>query len=426
MKGKSKRFESKFLSKIRHLDPAQIHDYVGQLLSRKNFLERIFDHLGEGIIVTDGELRILYYNMTAAEMLRWPRDSRLFGDDLIARCPDLDLAEAIESLVRNPRKSQSHEFAIGEHDERRLILNSILMQPPEAPDEETAVEPPEAAWVFLLHDVTERYRTMEEHARAQRLASLSLLTAGVAHEIKNPLNSLNIHAQILLRQAELSEEDEPLDRDQVARAARVILEETERLTGIVNEFIQAARPQGPLLERYNLNRVCEDLVRVVRPECEEAGIELQTDLDPDLPEFTMDRHLLFQAIRNLLRNAIEAHVQEAEDEGEAPGAERPRGPRMILLRTRLAGDTIGIEVADNGPGIPEDRINRIFEPYYSTKFNGTGLGLMVVYRVVTEHKGSIHVDSRPGVGTRFIITLPLTERPIRLLEQPAAITVNPS
>src|SRR5438552_14934031 len=95
---------------------------------------------------------------------------------------------------------------------------------------------------------------------------------------------------------------------------------------------------------------------------------------------------------------------------------------MILLRTSLEGDHVIIEVADNGPGISEESIDKIFEPYYTTKSNGTGLGLMIVYRVISQHRGSIHVDSRPGMGTRFVISLPLTDRPIRLLDSPIEAT----
>lgn len=417
MTRKAKSFDDRFLSKIGKIDRSHIREYLAQTLSQKQFLETLFDHLDEGIIVTDSGLRIIHSNGVARRMLQWPANKRFLGEPLAQRCPEGDLRFVLEQLTARPRALDGREFPFGPGGDRRLVLKAIPM---DAPAEDDG-EPSAPLWVFLLQDATERYRTLEEQARAQRLASLALLTAGIAHEIKNPLNSLNIHAEILLKQGQSAEGRDSLDPAKVARAASVILEETQRLTEIVNVFIQAARPQGPILEKNSVNRVCEDIIRVLGPECEQAGVLLKADLDPDLPLILLDIHLMFQALRNLVRNALEAHEEAL---AAAVASPPPKDLPAIILRTRLSPGAVTIDVVDNGPGIPEDKLERIFEPYFSTKFDGTGLGLMVVYRVVTEHQGVIHVDSRPGVGTRFKITLPLTERPVRLLEEPRAETAT--
>lgn len=417
MNRKTKNFNDRFLSKIGKIDRGHIREYLAQTLTQKQFLETLFDHLDEGIVVTDPQLRIIHSNGVARRMLQWSSSKRYLGDLLYLRCPEGELRNVLEAMASHPRAMEGQEFPFGPKGDRRLVLKALPMNPRE--DEEDD-ERGETMWVFLLQDVTERYRSLEEQARAQRLASLALLTAGIAHEIKNPLNSLNIHAEILLKQGRAAGEGEPLEAEKVARAASVILEETQRLTEIVNLFIQSARPQGPILEKHSINRVCEDLLRVLQPECEQAGVQLRADLDPDLPLILMDIHLMFQALRNLVRNALEAH-QEAMRVHDATGSD-PAKPDAdapkIVIRTRLEPSAVSIDVIDNGPGIPEDKIDKIFEPYFTTKFDGTGLGLMVVYRVVTEHQGVIHVDSRLGIGTHFKITLPLTERPLRLLEEP--------
>ncbi|MBI1785212.1 PAS domain-containing protein [Candidatus Sumerlaeota bacterium] len=417
MEAKKSGFEDKFLSKLGKIDPRRIRDYLAQLLSRKNFFETIFDHLGEGIIVTDGQQRVIYVNQIARQILLWPARKSMLGETLVERCPEGQLKDTLAIMFRQPRRVEGYECAFGPNNERRLLLTSIPINPAlhEGPSRrESDAAEVESMWVFILSDVTERSRRMDEQARSQRLASLSLLTSGVAHEIKNPLNSLNIHAQILQQEArDARERGEGLDTTKAERAAGVILEETGRLTEIINEFIQAARPQSPMIERKFMNRIIEDLVRVFGPECVQAGIELRTDLEPELPPIDMDANLIFQALRNLVRNAIDAHLDERRQQ-----AGESKGQRMILLRTRLAGENMTVEVVDNGPGIGEESIDKIFEPYYTTKAGGTGLGLMVVYRIVTEHQGSIHVDSHPGLGTRFLVTLPLVERPIRLLGSP--------
>lgn len=419
MDRKRRGFEDKFLSKIGKIDRHHLRDYILQLLSQKNFFETVFDHLSEGIFVTDSTLRILYSNPVARLMLQWAPRKYFIGERLTEHCPPGELQDIFLSMGRHPRRIEQYDCTIGQDSARKITLTAISVEAAEMGGLDEG-KLPGTMWVFLLRDVTERYRSIEEHSRAQRLASLALLTSGVAHEIKNPLNSLNIHAQILLKTAEAEGEGE-LDRKKVRRAAEVILEETARLTEIVNEFIQATRPQRPVMDRQPLTRVLEDLKRIFGPECEQAGISFKVDADSDLPQIDMDAHLIFQALRNLVRNAIEAHLQAAVNAGESP---EPEHPMLIAVRARSAGDSVKIEVADNGPGIAEETIDRIFEPYYTTKFNGTGLGLMIVYRIVAEHEGSINVESKVGFGTRFTISLPVAERPVRLLDKPAETVVQ--
>ncbi len=407
---KTRTFRDRFSSKLGKIDWPHIEDYLFRLRDDNRFLINVLDSLNEGIIVTDEDLRIVLINRVGRRLLRLGPRQRHLGH-LLDHCPPGELADLLANLRRRPREVQAYECRLEGGEGRRLTLTSLPLRA-------TTVETPEASeqrWLYLLRDVTERYRSVEEQARAQRLASLALLTSGIAHEIKNPLNSLNIHAQILAREAEGNEEG--LDSATVRRAAKVILEETARLTRIVDEFIQAARPTRPVMERRSLNPLIQDVAELFASECRQEGIELRVEPDPDLPPIDMDAHLMFQALRNLIRNAIEAHQEDRRSgrrEASAP-------PPMIVVRTKVHGDVAAIEVADNGPGISQEDLKKIFEAYYTTKFRGTGLGLLVVHRVVTEHGGEIHVESHPGVGTRFVITLPLVERPVRLLEDSTAV-----
>lgn len=419
-------FEDNFLSKLGRIDPRRVREYVARILTRKNFFETIFDHLNEGVVVTDGRLRILYCNRFARELLRWPSRRRFLAEPLDERCPEGELRDLLRELRAAPREIRGRECILegspgGEargEAERRLVVNAIEMRSaPSSVEGESA--PGETTWVILLDDITERSKIIEEQARSRRLETMALLTSGVAHEIKNPLNSINIHAQLLEQEAAEATDREGVRRDHADRAAKIILEETARMTGIINDFIQAVRPQAIARERKYINLLIEELLLIFRPECEARGIELRTDLDPSIPQIHIDEKVVFQAVRNLVRNAVES-FDGRESKPEADDAsELPPDP-IILVRTRLVREHVTIEVADNGPGIDEAHIDKIFEPYYTTKATGTGLGLMVVYRIVTEHGGSLHVDSRPGIGTRFLISLPLTERPVRLLEGPTS------
>ena len=405
-------FDDKLIARLGKLDADQVQNYLARLLAQRQFLQTIFDHLGEGIIVTDARLAIFFVNRRARSMLGWPRNRNLIGEDLAERlAQDHPLRSIIDSLRGRLRAIEGYEIAWGPRDRRTLSVSTLPMRQGAEGDE--AEPPAEDLLIILLTDVTERHRRQSEQARSRRLASLATLTSGIAHEIKNPLNSLNIHAQLLraeVREATFHHRAPDLSKTQ--RATEVIMEECARLKHIVEQFIHAARPGAARLVMLDLRPLLEELERIFRPECEQKGIAFTVAIDPELPPLALDEHQLLQALRNLLMNAIEAL-------GERTGRARKAGEEFeprIELAARLEGDHVTLSVGDNGPGIGEEALEHIFEPYFTTKFGGSGLGLMIVYRIVSEHRGALHVDTRPGEGTRFVISLPLSKRPIRLLD----------
>ena len=405
------KFDDKLLARLDRLDPDQVQSYLAHVLGQRQLFQTIFNHLDEGVIVTDSELRMLFINRRARTMLGWGRARKSdLGEDLGRRlASDHPLRDTIDSLRGRVRAIESYECPWGRRQQNTLSLSTLPMRIPGVAE---GVDEDEELILIVLSDVTERRRRQSETARAKQLASLATLTSGIAHEIKNPLNSLNIHAQLLrdeIRRA-LQTGSDP-EGGKVERASLVILEETERLGRIVEDFLQAARPRSPLLEVGDLRPLIERTERVFGPECDRYGIALTVNIDPELPPVRFDEHLFSQALHNLAHNAIEA-LRARIETGEADGGELPH----IDIEAALAGDVVNLTVGDNGPGIAPEALEHIFEPYFTTKDEGTGLGLMVVYRTVTEHGGSIHVDSEPGKGTRFVISLPLHQKPVRLLE----------
>lgn len=400
-------FEDKLLSKLDKLDPDQIQNYITHLLGQKQLMQTVFDRLDEGIVVADLNLRVLFINRRARSMLGMSRVRSIVGEDLVARIPvDHRLAPTIESLRGHLRPIECYECPYGPRDQRTVSISTLLMRAPDSDDEENQL------LILLLRDVTDRVQSENEKARARRLSSMATLTSGIAHEIKNPLNSLNIHAQILESEIE-KQRARGAEREMApfSRASKVILEETARLARIIEQFLLAARPVSPSLEPRELRDLFEQLDRIFRPECERSGIDLRFSTDPDVPRVLIDEHLMLQALRNLARNAIDALRDPNWRATKPPEQFVPR----LSIESRLAADSVQIIVQDNGPGIPEGTIEHIFEPYYTTKPDGTGLGLMVVYRIVAEHRGALHVDTHPGEGSQFIILLPLHQKPVRLL-----------
>jgi signal transduction histidine kinase len=235
------------------------------------------------------------------------------------------------------------------------------------------------------------YMKLHEQAeRAKRLALIGTMAAGVAHEIKNPLAAIKGSAQFVQKELE-GVEGKAEARDYL----KLLVGEVDRLNGVVESFLAYARPVEPRRQEVALDRLLGDLVRFQQPSLP-PGVKVETDFDPLLPPVPADPALLTQAVTNLLRNAVEAM-------GEAGGT--------LTLRTRFVATPLrsfaAVEVRDTGPGIPPADLDRIFQPFYTTKAKGTGLGLAIVQRIVESHGGDVEVENAPPRGCRFAFLLPL-------------------
>ena len=175
--------------------------------------------------------------------------------------------------------------------------------------------------------------------------------------------------------------------------------EIHRLDYIITQFLQAIRPVPPQLQPASLNDVVEKTLELLRPELDNRGLNVTTKLAPRLPVSPIDAVQIQQALVNLIKNAMQAMTKNG----------------ALTLKTGEGSDGVWVSVTDDGGGIPQEQINRIFEPFYTTKKKGTGLGLMIVQRIVRTHGGRIELESRLGRGTTFRIWLPLHERKPRLL-----------
>jgi len=267
-----------------------------------------------------------------------------------------------------------------------------------------------AAWLWGRR-IERRVRDAELRARsAERLAEIGTMTSGLAHEIKNPLSTLGLNAQLLEEDLEAIAEsvEEPGARDRLGRARRrfeSLGREAGRLREILEDFLQFAG-------RVRLNRqpadahvLIEELVDFFEPQARADGVELRAQLDARPATFSGDVALLKQALLNLLINAVQA-MAAARQRGLAHG-----GADLLMIRTDrrrgFDGEQLCIDVIDTGPGMPDDVRRRVFEPYFSTKSGGTGLGLPTTRRIIEEHGGTIVVHAEAGRGTDFSIVLPV-------------------
>ena len=240
----------------------------------------------------------------------------------------------------------------------------------------------------ILRDITERLGLERQLLRAERLAELGTLAAGMAHEIGTPMNVILGRAEYLMRKT--SEES-------TKKGLTTIVSQVERITKIMNQLLSFAR-QHPIERRpLALSLVVQDIMDVIQERLEERDIRLEVDMESTCPNVSADRDHMGQVLLNLIVNAIQA----------MPGG------GTLSLRLRCRNEHVHLSVSDTGCGIPSEHLPKLFTPFFSTKEvgEGTGLGLTVVHGIIEEHQGSITVDSEPGRGTTFHIHLPVHPTP---------------
>ena len=399
-------FLEKLIGRLGRIGPDEVQNYFLRLAQEKGFLETVFNTIQEGIIVTDSNGRITYLNDAACELFGLQNEDSI-GKRLDERVRGLDW----ESLTQSggPISRDMEIFYPANRFINFYIVPLIIERRdsaardavPGSPRPATAATAEHAGHAMILRDITESRRSAQQTIESERLNALTLLAAGVAHEIGNPLNSLHIHLQLMerkVRELEGSTREELQESIDIARA------EISRLDSIVTQFLRAIRPSRPQLHRENINTIVEEAVRFLSPEIEARDIVVEQELRSDLPLLELDREQMKQAFYNVIKNSFEAMKRHG----------------VLRIRTDRDDTHVLVTFTDTGSGISAENLSRVFEPYFTTKPSGTGLGLLIVRRIVREHGGELSVESSAGKGLTLAIRLPYIDKRVRMLEAGAA------
>ena len=384
-------FLEKLIGRLGRIGPEEVQNYFLRLAQEKGFLETVFNAIQEGIIVTDSKGRITYLNDAACELFGLEgKDS--IGKRLDERVRGLDW----ESLTRSGGPV-SRDMEIFYPANRFINFYVVpLMIERHATDDKIDIVPEYVGHAMILRDITESRRSAQQTIESERLNALTLLAAGVAHEIGNPLNSLHIHLQLMERKVR---ELEGPARDELQESIDIARSEITRLDTIVTQFLRAIRPSKPQLHPENINTIVEEAVRFFAPEIEDRDIVVEQELRSDLPLLELDRDQMKQAFYNVIKNSFEA---------------MKRG--ILRIRTDRDDTHVIVNFIDTGGGISAENLSRVFEPYFTTKAAGTGLGLLIVRRIVREHGGELSIESSEGKGLTLTIRLPYIDKRVRMLE----------
>lgn len=375
-------FLDKLIKRMDRMEPSEVQGIMVELLKEKGFLEKVFQALQEGVILLDTEGRVTYVNRAATQFFGL-ESQQVIGQQLSHGVRGLDWKE-----LRKPGTVVNRDLEIFYPENRYLnfYITSIDDDQP-------------LGFVMLIRDITETRKRTEAQLESERLNAFTLLAAGVAHELGNPLNSLTIHLQLLERRLRKMGAKGDALRDHL----EVATTEIKRLDFIIGQFLAAIRPTKPQMQRIQLGELLTESLRFLKPELDQAKVKVKLEARADLPAMLLDGNQMKQAFYNLIRNACQA---------------MPKGG-TLTVGVSFTDYEVNITFDDTGKGISAEQMGKLFQPFSTTRPTGTGLGLLIVRRIVREHGGEIDIESREGRGTRIRLWLPLVEKRIRLLGEGA-------
>ena len=390
MAGKKNSSLDKVLGRLDQLDAANLHNLVQRLARERTLLEAVFNTLQEGVLVIDVDGVIDYANAAAGRLVGL--DEPGAGASLWRLVPGLRASlngaeTATPAAVGAPIVTR--EFELAYPTPRVVRLYMVPFHEAESAGRRFAI---------ILSDITSEKKSTAERIEHEKISSILLLAAGVAHELGNPLNSLTIHLQLIERR--LKKLPGSKEARSLEDSIKVCQDEVARLDGIIRNFLEAVRPRPPDLAELNVVDVIEDVLRFQAKELEDRGIKVEGELPASTPVIMADRDQLKQVFFNLAKNALEA---------------MQTGGRLSI-KVRADDDSVYVALADTGSGIKTEDLARLFQPYHTTKITGHGLGLMIVQRIMRDHGGNVGIESKEGVGTVVTLQFPQRHRRVRMLQ----------
>jgi two-component system, sporulation sensor kinase E len=387
------------LGRVPDLDKVSLVSLVGRLARERRLFHGLLQTLREGVLLIDAAGVIEYANSAARAMLGF--DEKDVGRAVLwKQVPDL--ARTLKFTRTGTlvvESGISRELQLSYPESRTVRLYLMRFDEGEAGEEGGGV----ARHAVILSDITREKESTQQEIENQRVQSILQLSAGVAHELGNPLNSLHIHLQVMERQLRKAREASPA-LDKFRHSLEICSGEVSRLDSIITHFLAAVRPAHPDLSEVDLISVLEESLEFLAPEMESAGVRVDVSVDRTVPIVEADRNQLKQVLFNILKNARQAM----------------RSGGTIKVAASSDDEFVFLRVADPGEGISDDELPRVFQPYFSTKQGGHGLGMMIVERIMRDHGGQVGIDSKKGVGTLVTLQFPQKHRRLRLLENRSA------
>lgn len=369
----------KFIENLDALPREELIRLINSELDESELYIILLDSLKEAHIVVDENANVVYYNSALFSFFPKRKSKKGWNkeDTLSSLIADRDILRFIEEVKSGRRREENMDFTLDSRGINRTVRVSF-----------SSIRANRGKLIDIeIKDITEEIKKEARLRRSESLASMTTMAAGIAHEIKNPLAAMKIHIQLL----EKAFDEKKGDRAYFDKCIEVLEEETDRLNSIAVDFLYATRPMNIEMKLSDISDVLSSLFEFISPEAAERKVTLVLEDESFLPPLLIDKKMLYQAFLNIVENSF-----QAMKEGD-----------KLTLSVKRDGDFVSLSFVDTGEGMDEETQLRIFEPYFTTKAKGTGLGLTTVWKIVKEHGGDITLKSKKGEGTEMRILLPI-------------------
>ncbi|WP_295155126.1 ATP-binding protein [uncultured Brachyspira sp.] len=386
------QFFYKFLQnfdKVSDIEKKKVFKRLSNLFYSQNI---IIENLEEGIIAIDDKGLIQGINKKACFLFSIPRNSE--GKSISKYMIGNDIVKSVLELIKD--KISDTKLLKDDENDRIIQINILPIG-----DKGRII-----GTLIKAFDITKTYESAQKLKRAEQLASLTTLAAGVAHEIKNPLGSISIYIQLIEKIIKKNMDNNCQCYIDFKEYSDIIKEEISRLEDTINSFLFSVRKLELNIEDININDIILSTVSFLKYEIEKNNVSIDIKFDKDNLILKLDERYIKQSLINIIQNAIDA-MSDNDNQNKK---------KYIYIKLKTIDNYAVISIKDTGIGMKEETLNKIFEPYFTTKRHGTGLGLTNVVRIVEAHNGSISIESKYGVGSEFIIKLPLHQENQKFLQ----------
>ncbi|BBM89720.1 hypothetical protein COTS27_01427 [Spirochaetota bacterium] len=413
-------FQKRILSKLSHMRKEELQKMIMTLVNQNNHLINGLNAFPGALFIINNEHFIDFANDVGKKFLNI--EGRYYGRSLLKTLWSPEIATALSTMLSHTDQAVQYkdislflrtpkDFLIGvfhvhrfnEHKKQKKTNISSTHTTPKASREQN--------FLITINDVSDFKRRYLEESQENSINSLTMLTSGIAHEIKNPLSALDLHLQLISRTFKKIHTPEKKELEELFS---IVNHEVRRLDSILNDFLQSFRPRKAIKKSEHLNDIVILTLDLLRAKLEDKKIKTTLSLAPKLKTTLLDKNLIEQLLLNIIENSIEAIEEKGSDEN-----------KLISIETTEQPDHLTLTIKDTGIGMKEEHLAKIFNPFYTSKKMGTGLGLSIVSRIMREHNGEIIVESRAGTGTKVILEFYHHPRKMLMLENLSTPSTHP-
>lgn len=405
------RYVERVIDMLPKLSSEEVKRVLMEVVSENSMLDSLIESFSTGLILVDKKWRILQVNKAAKRILRISPDEEKYEDELLFNVieENEEISEWLKNIADTHKTNVREEFSSSSSSDGsvRFLAVSVF----------SFVQKTEISGsIVKIEDITQQKAKAVLDRRLENMEGLTNLAAGMAHEIKNPLGAISIHIQLVQKAINKKRGGDGTlpDKKFLEEHLDIVNDEIEKLNDLVMDFLFAVRPVNAKLTLSDPEEILSSICDFVSPEFNKSHVLLKMELLKEKKRIMIDEKLFRQVIINIAQNAFYAVkakfpgcTEENTNSQEMPG--------IVIFKTTIIEDNFVISISDNGIGMDSETVGRIFEPYFTTKANGTGLGMTMSYKIIKEFGGDIQVKSEKGTGSVFFISLPVPQTETKLL-----------